>query len=329
MSKSLGNVIAPQKVSDTLGAEILRLWVASTDYSGELSLSDEILKRVVEAYRRIRNTLRFLLANVSDFNIERDAVAVSDMLEIDRYAIALAARWQQAITADYDRYEFHPAIARIQTFCSEDLGAFYLDILKDRLYTTATGSRARRSAQTAVWHVTSALLRLIAPVLSFTAEEAWPMFAPERHHAGGETIFTEVWHTFPPIADAEALLARWTRLREIRADVLRELEAVRTAGAIGSSLAADIEIEAVGDDLALLESLGDDLRFIMITSQARVLASGLQAAAPGVRVKPSSHTKCERCWPWRADVGADAAHPGICGRCVSNLHGAGEVRRVA
>jgi isoleucyl-tRNA synthetase len=329
MSKSLGNVIAPQKVSDTLGAEILRLWVASTDYSGELSLSDEILKRVVEAYRRIRNTLRFLLANVSDFNIERDAVAVADMLEIDRYAIALAARWQAEITADYERYEFHPAIARIQTFCSEDLGAFYLDILKDRLYTTAAGSVARRSAQTAIWHITGALLRVIAPVLSFTAEEAWPMFAPERHKAGGETIFTEVWHTFPPIADAEALLARWTRLREIRADVLRELETVRTAGAIGSSLAAEIEIEAAGNDLALLESLGDDLRFIMITSQARVLASPSQAGAPGVRVTPSRHAKCERCWHWRSDVGHDASRPGLCGRCVTNLFGAGEPRRFA
>lgn len=329
MSKSLGNVIAPQKVSDTLGAEILRLWVASTDYSGELSLSDEILKRVVEAYRRIRNTLRFLLANVSDFRVERDGVPVTDMIEIDRYAIALAARWQQAITADFERYEFHPAIARIQTFCSEDLGAFYLDILKDRLYTTAAGSHARRSAQTAIWHITHALLRLIAPVLSFTAEEAWPMFAPERHRVGGETIFTEVWHSFPEVPDADRLIVRWTRLREIRAEVLRELEAVRGAGAIGSSLAAEIEISAAGDDLALLESLGDDLRFVMITSQAQARAAAPGATAPGVRVTPSTQTKCERCWHWRSDVGHDPARPGLCGRCVMNLFGAGEPRRFA
>jgi len=329
MSKSLGNVIAPQKVSDTLGAEILRLWVASTDYSGELSLSDEILKRVVEAYRRIRNTLRFLLANVADFNIERDAVPIAQMLDIDRYAIALAAQWQQAITTDYERYEFHPAIVRIQTFCSEDLGAFYLDILKDRLYTSATQSPARRSAQTAIWHITSALLRVIAPVLSFTAEEAWPLFAPERHQARGETIFTEVWHAFPPVADADALIARWTRLREIRAEVLRELETVRGAGAIGSSLQAEIEIAASGDDLALLESLGNDLRFVTITSQALTRAAEPGSAAPSVRVTPSQHAKCERCWHWRSDVGHDPARPGLCGRCAANLFGAGEPRRFA
>ena len=329
MSKSLGNVIAPQKVSDTLGAEILRLWVASTDYSGELSLSDEILKRVVEAYRRIRNTLRFLLANVSDFKIDRDAVPVAEMLEIDRYAIALASRWQQEITADFERYDFHPAISRIQTFCSEDLGAFYLDILKDRLYTSAAGSAARRSAQTALWHITGALLRLIAPVLSFTAEEAWPMFAPDLHQSGGQTIFTQVWHAFPEIADADALVARWSRLRDIRADVLRELEAVRTSGAIGSSLQAEITIDASGDDLALLQSLGDDLRFVMITSQARANSANSADAPPAVHVTPSAQPKCERCWHWRSDVGHDPQRPGLCGRCAENLFGAGENRRFA
>jgi isoleucyl-tRNA synthetase len=327
MSKSLGNVIAPQKVSDTLGAEILRLWVASTDYSGELSLSDEILKRVVEAYRRIRNTLRFLLANVSDFNAAEHSVKPEHMLEIDRYAIAMTARWQEAIVDDYERYEFHPAIARIQTFCSEDLGAFYLDILKDRLYTSAPSSLARRSAQTALWHITNSLLRLIAPVLSFTAEEAWPMFEPELHASQGETVFTQVWHTLPEVADSDALIARWEQLRAVRAEVLRELEAVRTAGRIGSSLQAEIEISASGEALAALQSLGEDLKFVMITSQASVQAA--QAGSITVRVTPSQHTKCERCWHWRTDVNHDVSRPGLCGRCAANLFGAGEARRFA
>jgi isoleucyl-tRNA synthetase len=328
MSKSLGNVIAPQKVSDTLGAEILRLWVASTDYSGELSLSDEILKRVVEAYRRIRNTLRFLLANVADFDHERDAVAPEDMLEIDRYALAMTARWQQSITADYEQFEFHPAIARIQTFCSEDLGAFYLDILKDRLYTTAAQSLQRRSAQTALWHITHSLLRLIAPVLSFTAEEAWPLFAPQLHATQGETIFTQVWHRFPELDDADPLIERWERLRALRADVLRELEAVRTEGGIGSSLQAEVELRLSAEDFRHAEALGDDLRFVMITSQAHAVRV-TEASAGGVIVRPSSSTKCDRCWHWRSDVGQDPTRPGLCGRCLSNLFGPGESRRFA
>jgi isoleucyl-tRNA synthetase len=332
MSKSLGNVIAPQKVSDTLGAEILRLWVASTDYSGELSLSDEILKRVVEAYRRTRNTLRFLLANLADFDIEHDAVAAADMLEIDRYALALARRWQSQMEADYQVYEFHPAMSRLQTFCSEDLGAFYLDILKDRLYTTAPTSPERRSAQTALWHVTSALLRVMAPVLSFTAEEAWPLFSPTLHKKTGGTIFTQTWHVFPEITDADALLERWARLRVIRAEVLRELEGVRSSGAIGSSLQAEVELALGPEDYALVTSLKDDLRFVLITSQARAVpasAAGAGTEAGAVRVTPSAHAKCERCWHWRADVGADTSRPGLCGRCVSNLDGPGEYRRYA
>jgi isoleucyl-tRNA synthetase len=328
MSKSLGNVIAPQKVSDTLGAEILRLWVASTDYSGELSLSDEILKRVVESYRRIRNTLRFLLANVADFEIDRHAVPVDAMLEIDRYALAMTARWQQSIVDDYGRFEFHPAMARIQTFCSEDLGAFYLDILKDRLYTAAADSPQRRSAQTALWHITSALLKVMAPVLSFTAEEAWPLFAPQLHASAGGTIFTQVWHRFPEGLEDTGLMARWERLRAIRALVLRELEAVRSSGGIGSSLQAEIELHLSADDFEVAQSLGDDLRFVMITSQARVVRVD-RPEATAVVVQPSRASKCDRCWHWRSDVGADARRPGLCGRCVSNLFGLGEERLFA
>src|SRR5690606_19034811 len=336
MSKSLGNVIAPQKVSDTLGAEILRLWVASTDYSGELGISDEILKRVVESYRRIRNTLRFLLANVSDFDPLRHALPPDEMFEIDRYAIAMTAAWQRDIERDYGRFEFHPAVAKLQTFCSEELGAFWPDILKGRLYTTDTDSRARRSAQTALHHVAQSLVRLMAPILSFTAEEAWPLLAPAAWQDGGETIFTQTWHRFPGMgelasedAQATALLRlKWEAIRAARAEVLKKLEEARSAGAIGSSLQAEVDVRASGETWDALASLGNDLRFVFITSRAH-LSRAADGEPVAVSVTPSPHDKCERCWHYRADVGADAAHPTLCGRCVDNLHGSGEPRSAA
>ncbi len=325
MSKSVGNVVAPQKVSDSLGAEILRLWVANTDYSGELSVSDEILKRVVEIYRRIRNTLRFLLANVSDFDIKTQAVASDQLFEVDRYALALTAQMQTEVLAQYEKYEFHPAISRLQTFCSDDLGSFYLDILKDRLYTTAENSLARRSAQTALWHITDALLRLLAPVLSFTAEEAWALFAPDLHQLGGETIFTQTYSKLPEFSDAQALITKWTTLRSVRSDVQKHLEALRTDGKIGSSLQAEVALTASGSQLTALQSLGNDLRFLLITSAATVgVGKELSVAASA-----SSHTKCDRCWHYRADVGQHVDHPALCGRCHSNLYGAGESRQFA
>ena len=321
MSKSLGNVVAPQKVSDTLGAEILRLWVATTDYSGELSISDEILKRVVESYRRIRNTLRFLLANTSDFDLSRDALPVDQWVEIDRYALAMTREMAQACIADYKKFEFHLVAQRLQTFCSEDLGGFWLDILKDRLYTAGAASSARRSAQTALHHVTQALLRLMAPILSFTAEEAWEVLNPGKD----ESIFFQTWENVLPPQPGEAELAlRWKRIREIRAAVTRRLEESRTAGAIGSSLQAEVAVSARGADLALLRSLREDLKFVLITSGARVREGDSDEIA--VDVLSSTHPKCERCWHWRADVGADARHPTICGRCVSTLEGNGEER---
>ncbi len=329
MSKSKGNVVAPQKVSDTLGAEILRLWVAATDYSGELSISDEILKRVVESYRRIRNTLRFLLANTSDFNSATDAIAIDQLLEIDRYAIARMAHLQEEIRGHFNDYEFHPVVAKLQMYCSEDLGGFYLDILKDRLYTSGVSSMARRSAQTALWHITQSLLRLIAPVLSFTAEEAWASLGDEDvYRASSETIFTQQFHALPAINNSAALLARYEALREIRAGVLKQLEEVRASGAIGSSLQADVEIHASGEKLTLLQSLGDDLKFVLITSAARVIAVNSEADEKLI-VTPSAHAKCERCWHYRADVGMDTQHPSICGRCVANLFGGGESRHIA
>jgi isoleucyl-tRNA synthetase len=329
MSKSLGNTMAPQKISDTLGADILRLWVASTDYTGELAISEEILKRVTESYRRIRNTLRFLLANTSDFDPAKDAVPLQEMLEIDRYALAATEELQRDIAAHFERYEFHPVVSRLQNFCSEDLGGFYLDILKDRLYTTGLDSRARRSAQTALWHITHSLLRVMAPILSFTVEEAWAVFAGEKAFADSdETIFTQTLWTFPELADGQALLAKYTVLREVRASVTKELEEVRASGAIGSSLQAELALKASGDKYRLLASLDDDLRFVFITSQASVAEVASQADE-AVLVTPSAAEKCERCWHYRRDVGHNHEHAGLCGRCVSNLFGSGEARRFA
>ena len=329
MSKSMGNVVAPQKVSGSLGAEILRLWTASTDYSGELSVSDEILKRVVESYRRIRNTLRFLLANVSDFDINKDAVAINQLFEIDAYAIALTAAMQDDVMAAYGRFEFHPIVARLQTFCSEDLGAFYLDILKDRLYTAAANRPARRSAQTALWHVTNSLLHCMAPILSFTAEEAWPMFAPDLYKTSGETIFTQTTAALPTIENSEALVSKWTHLRSLRNEVLKHLETARTSGAIGSSLQAEVNLAANASDHALLSSLADDLKFLMITSKVNLSKLSSSGDAMQITVAASTHQKCERCWHYRADVGQNPAHPTLCGRCDDNLHGAGEIRTFA
>ena len=315
MSKSLGNVIAPQKVMDTLGADVLRLWIASTDYSGELSLSDEILKRVVEAYRRIRNTLRFLLANLADFDPRAHELPVAEWIEIDRYALQMAERLQRQVLEDYDAFEFHFVVQKLQAFCSEDLGGFYLDILKDRLYTSAKDSWARRSAQSALNHITHSLLRLMAPVLSFTADEAWPIFTRSEK----DSVLLHTWHQFPHAGGD--LCERWDEIRLARSEVQREIEALRAAGKIGSSLQAEVEVHAAGDRLELLSSLGDDLRFVFITSQAKVVHD-----AHRILVTPSPHTKCERCWHYRADVGADPAHAEICGRCTENLYGAGEHR---
>ena len=324
MSKSLGNVIAPQKVADTLGAEIIRLWVASTDYSGELTLSDEVLKRVVESYRRLRNTLRFLLANVSDFDLTRHMLPVDEWLEIDRYAIAMTREMAARTQADYGRYEYHPIVARLQTFASEDLGAFYLDILKDRLYTTKPDSKERRSAQCALYLITDALLKLMAPLLSFTAEEAWKVLTKK---AGG-TIFTETFAVLPPMTDEAALVDKWLRIRAVRAEVQKRLEPLRERGEIGSSLQSEVEIRTDTELAALLKTLGDELKFVLITSGA----SSTAVAEPGdeqIVVTPSPHAKCGRCWHWRSDVGRAAEHPTICGRCVSNLFGVGERRSFA
>jgi isoleucyl-tRNA synthetase len=317
MSKSLGNGVDPQETSKKLGAEIIRLWVAASDYSGDIAGDDKILARVVDAYRRIRNTLRFLLANISDFDPAKDAVPLDQLLEIDRYALGRAAQFQAEVLAHFEVYEFHPVVAKLQLYCSEDLGGFYLDILKDRLYTTAPKSLARRSAQTALWHITQAMLRWMAPFLSFTAEEAWKVVGTS------ESIFLETYAQLP--APDEALLAKWTRIREIRDQVNKDIEALRADGKVGSSLQANVVLGVADADRALLASLGDDLKFVFITSAIALTT----ADAPTAQVSASTAAKCERCWHYRDDVGHDPAHPTICGRCTSNLYGTGEDRKFA
>ena len=326
MSKSKGNVVAPQKISDTLGAEILRLWVASTDYSGELSIDEKnILPRVVEVYRRLRNTLRFLLANTADFDAQggkgAQMLPPAEWLEVDRYALALTRRLQAQCTADYDRFEFHKVVQALMNFCSEDLGAFYLDILKDRLYTAAENSAARRSAQSALWHILQAVTRLMAPILSFTAEEIWTTLKQ------GESVMLDAWHELPAQTEEAELIGRWQQIRAVRGEVSRVLEDVRSTGGIGSSLQAEVDLRVDADTYDLLAALGEDLKFVLICSKvALAKADGSDTA---IVATPSAHAKCGRCWHWREDVGRDAAHPELCGRCVSNLHGAGEAREFA
>jgi isoleucyl-tRNA synthetase len=324
MSKSKGNVIAPQKIFDTLGADILRLWTASTDYSGELTISDEILKRVVESYRRIRNTLKFLLANISDFDAARDSMPVDQWLEIDRYALSRVQKLQDGVRADYDRYEFHLAVQKILGFCSEDLGSFYLDILKDRLYTSGVDARARRSAQNALYHITHALTRLISPILSFTGEEA----AAVLSGSDANSVFEGTWHNLPDAQLSGETVSAWLVIGNWRARVNKQLEEARSAGLIGSALAAEVDVFAAEEDFEILSRLGPDLRLVFITSRAnvhRVISRDEQR----IDVSASLHDKCERCWHYRDDVGSHAEHPTLCGRCVSNLYGDGEARQYA
>ena len=325
MSKSLGNYMPLRESAEKYGGEILRLWCAATDYSGDLAIDAKILARVVDTYRRIRNTLKFLLANTSDFDFARDAVAADQMLEIDRYALSRLAALQREILAHYEVYEFHPAVAKLQIYCSEDLGSFYLDVLKDRLYTMAPQSLARRSAQTALWQITQAMLRLMAPFLSFTAEEAWAVLgaAGKTPTATRASIFLDTYLDLA--APDESLLAKWERIREIRADVNKEIENLRSQGKVGSSLQAQVQLTAGAHDYALLASLGPDLKFVFITSAITLIAGD----ALSVSASALNAVKCERCWHYCDDLGSDAAHPGLCGRCTSNLFGHGETRSFA
>ncbi len=331
MSKSKGNVVAPQKVMDTYGADILRLWVASTDYSGELTISDEILKRVADGYRRIRNTLRFLLSNLADFDASKDLLPVDQWLEIDRYALHLTQQLQTGILADYDKYEFHLAVQKFVGFCSEDLGGFYLDILKDRLYTSGETSHARRAAQSALHHITHAMMRLMAPILSFTADEIWQTLGLDKV----ATVFEGDWYELPAHGLSEKTIEKWSELRKARTpaalnqNINKAIEEKRAEGVIGSSLQAELDIYLHDAELLeMFQSIGEDLKFVYIVSRVNVYKAN-SSLDERVVVSASSHQKCDRCWHYRADVGSDAAHPTICGRCVSNLFGSGEVRTYA
>ncbi len=326
MSKSKGNVVAPQKVMDTYGADILRLWTASTDYSGELTISDEILKRVADSYRKIRNTCKFLLANIADFDASKDLLPVEQWLEIDRYALHLTHKLQTDVLADYDRYEFHLAVQKFVWFCSETLGAFYLDILKDRLYTAGELSHARRSAQSALHHITHCMMRLMAPILSFTADEIWQTLDLDAY----KTVFEDAWYDLPKYGMNEVEVVNWQTIFGLRILANREIEDLRAKGLVGSSLQAELDVFASKEILNNLTKFGDDLRFIFITSQVRLhLWTDNNGSAAMIKVSPSTQPKCERCWHYRADVGSHADHPSICGRCVSNLFGAGEPRKYA
>ncbi|HPX87965.1 MAG TPA: isoleucine--tRNA ligase [Methylophilaceae bacterium] len=324
MSKSKGNVVAPQMVMDTYGADILRLWVASTDYSGELTISDEILKRVADSYRKLRNTMKFLLANLADFDASKDLLPVNEWLEIDRYALHLTQKLQTEVLADYSRYEFHLAVQKLVAFCSEDLGSFYLDILKDRLYTAGENSSARRAAQSALHHITHTFMRLIAPILSFTADEIWHTL----NLGEDKSVFEETWYKIPAYGLDSAQILAWQAVISARSQAAKEIEVLRAQNLVGSSLQAELDFYVTGETYDALSRLEDDLRFVTITSSAKVYKVASEAEQK-ILVKPSAHQKCDRCWHYRADVGADAAHPHICGRCVSNLFGKGEARKYA
>jgi isoleucyl-tRNA synthetase len=334
MSKSLGNVVSAKKALNDLGADIVRLWVAATDYRGELAWSDEIIKRTSDSYRRIRNTARFLLSNLNGFEPGRDMVAADKLLSLDAWVIGRAAALQDEIIEAFESYQFHVIYQKLHNFCVTDLGGFYLDIIKDRQYTTQPDSLARRSAQTAMFQVAEALVRWIAPILSFTAEEIWENMPGER----AESVFLVEWFRgFSPSPDGAAQAlddVYWQQVIQVRDAVNRELEAQRGRGALRGSLDADVTLYC-GEDLAeTLLRLGDELRFVLITSAARVapLADAPADAASSeldglaLAIGPSEYEKCERCWHRRPDVGEDTAHPSLCGRCVINVDGPGEQR---
>jgi isoleucyl-tRNA synthetase len=332
MSKSIGNTLVPQKLTSTLGADVVRLWIAATDYANEMSVSDEILKRMADSYRRIRNTLRFLLGNMHGFDPATQSVAWNDLVAIDQWAIGAAFTLQNDVVTAYRNYEFHDIYQEVHNFCVVELGGFYLDIIKDRLYTTGAESLPRRSAQTAMYHIADAMVRWLAPILSFTAEEVWGFMPGTRN----ESVFLNAWHRFPAGAERGSEID-WPAFIALKTDVARQLERLRTAGQIGAPLEAEVAIYAPALEAARFSALRDELRFLLITSQARVIESDTPPsdAVPShaenvwIEVKPSSHPKCVRCWNLRSDVGSDPRHPELCARCVLNIDGPGEERKFA
>jgi isoleucyl-tRNA synthetase len=335
MSKSLGNVIAPEEVIQTLGADILRLWIASVDYRYEISASKEILTRTSEAYRRIRNTARFLLANLHGFDPEKDLVQPEDMLMLDRFAVERTRLIQNEIAEAYDTYQFHLVVQKLHQFCVLDLGGFYLDIIKDRQYTMAADSLGRRSAQTALYHIAHAFVRWITPILSFTAEEIWQYLPGQKE----ESVYLTEWYTHLAILPSGEVMnvAYWDKIHAVRDAVNKEIENQRNVGKMGSSLEAEVNLYCAPNLKHMLDVLGDELRFILITSYARVIAEHegpldtIPTDVPGLslKVEVTTNLKCERCWHRRADVNVHVDYPGLCGRCVENVAGPGETRLYA
>lgn len=329
LSKSKGNYVALDKLVNQYGADILRLWVASTDYRHEVSISDEIIKRNADAYRRIRNTSRFLLANLDGFQPEQDSVSASELLELDRWALTRCQQLQEEILVAYEQYQFHVIYQKIHNFCAVDMGSFYLDLVKDRQYTTAKHSQARRSCQTAMYHIVKAFTLWLAPILSFTAEEIWG-YIPG--HSKDDSVFTQTWYDAWPVTEA-VNMDDWSQLHLIRDEVNKSLEETRQKGEIGSPLAAEVTLYANSDVLPKLTRLGEELRFLLITSGAKVFpVTDLQAPAANnecgvaIQVSASAHEKCARCWHRRPDVGQSSEHPELCVRCVGNINGQDETR---
>ena len=327
MSKSLGNVIAPQKVMQTLGADILRLWVSATDYRGEMNVSDEILKRMADAYRRIRNTARYLLANLDQFDPVVDCVPGDDLLELDKWVLVETNKLQEEIIRAYGDFQFHLIYQKLHHYCVVTLGSFYLDIIKDRMYTLQRHSLPRRSAQTSMFHIAEAFVRWLAPVLSFTADEIWQHLPGQR----STSVFLEEWYDGFPAVTVED---HWPRVIKVREEVSRELERLRSDGAIGSSLDAEVRLYCSGALRTALDYLGDELHFVFITSRADVYEDTdrpddvRQSELDGlwIKVTASSRGKCVRCWHRCEDIGVDPSHPELCGRCVLNITGEGEIR---
>jgi isoleucyl-tRNA synthetase len=332
MSKSIGNVVAPKDVTNRLGADILRLWVASTDYTGEVAVSDEILKRSADAYRRIRNTARFFLANLNGFNPETDLVPVEDMVAIDRWAVGRAKAAQDEIEKAYDEYNTHGVTQRLMQFCSIEMGSFYLDVIKDRQYTAKHGGNAQRSCQTALYYIVEALVRWMAPIMSFTADEIWNEMPGKRN----QYVFTEEWFDgLFGISDGEELNDEfWNDVQAVRGAVNKLLEVARKEKVIGGALQAEVTLYVDSALAQKLNKLEDELRFVLLTSKAAVKsideksneAQATEVEGLYVEVKASEAEKCERCWHHVADVGTVNGHENICGRCVTNVEGDGEER---
>jgi isoleucyl-tRNA synthetase len=334
MSKSIGNVVSPQKVINELGADVLRLWVASADFSAEMTVSDEILKRAGESYRRIRNTGRYFLSNIDGFDPQQHLVENSDLLALDRWAIDCAAQLQEQIIDDYNNFQFHQIYQKLHNFCVRDMGGFYLDIIKDRIYTCAEDSLPRRSAQTALYHIAEAFARWIAPILSFTAQEIWDQLPGERE----KYVFTSHWYPLQSLSAEESITQQdWANILLAKEAINKVIEEQRNQGGIKGSLEADIKIFADSELHISLAKLGQELRFVTITSKAELagLADAPSEAADSqfeglkVLVEKSTGDKCVRCWHYIDDVGSNDEHPSVCGRCIENIDGQGETRHYA